>query len=69
METIIENKTGLRHKVADVDSLYLAMEKLIYNKDLRRILGAGGKEYVFNNFTAQIISKKWVEFYRKKILS
>ena len=32
METIIENKTGLRHKVADIDSLYTEMEKLVKDK-------------------------------------
>ena len=65
MGTIIENKTGLRHKVADVDSLYFAMEKLINNKDLREFLGKGGREYVLENFLAQTISEKWVEFYKK----
>ena len=65
METIIENKTGLRHKVADVDSLYFAMGKLIDNKDLRELLGKGGRAYVLENFSAQTISKKWLEFYRK----
>lgn len=69
METIIENKTGLRHKVADSDSLFFAMEKLIYNKDLRELLGKGGREYVLENFSAQKISEKWVEFYKKKIFN
>jgi glycosyltransferase involved in cell wall biosynthesis len=69
METIVENKTGLRHKVADVDSLYFAMEKLIKDKNLRNLLGKGGREYVLGNFSAQKISDKWVEFYRKKIFN
>jgi glycosyltransferase involved in cell wall biosynthesis len=69
METIIENKTGLRHKVADSDSLFFAMEKLICNKELRELLGKGGREYVLENFSAQKISEKWVEFYRKKIFN
>ena len=50
METIIENKTGLRHKVADVDSLYFQMEKLVNNKELREELGKGGRTYVLENF-------------------
>ena len=65
METIIENKTGLRHQVADVDSLYFAMEKLINNQELRAELGKGGRAYVMENFSAQTISKKWIEFYSK----
>lgn len=67
METIIENKTGLRHKVADVDSLYFVMEKLINDKNLRSLLGKGGREYVLGNFSAQKISGKWVEFYKQNV--
>jgi glycosyltransferase involved in cell wall biosynthesis len=69
METIVEHKTGLRHKSADSDSLFFAMEKLINDKDLRELLGKGGREYVLDNFSAQRISEKWVEFYRKKIFN
>tara|TARA_B110000238_G_C16097627_1_gene426810 strand:- start:249 stop:1385 length:1137 start_codon:yes stop_codon:yes gene_type:complete len=67
METIVENKTGLRHKVADVDSLYFAMEKLMKDQDLRVQLGQGGREYILENFSAQNISEKWVEFYKQNI--
>ena len=67
METIIENKTGLRHKVADVDSLYFAMEKLMKDQDLRLQLGKGGREYILENFSAQTISEKWVKFYKQNI--
>jgi glycosyltransferase involved in cell wall biosynthesis len=67
METIIDNTTGLRHKVTDVDSLFVAMEKLMNNKGLRELLGKGGREYVLENFSAHTISEKWVKFYRKHI--
>ncbi len=67
METIIDHKTGLRHKVADIDSLYAAMEKLMNDQDLRILLGKGGRDYVLEHFSAQNISKKWLEFYKKNI--
>jgi len=67
METIIENKTGLRHNVADVDSLYLQMYKLVNNEKLRESLGIEGRQYVLNHFSANAISKKWLEFYLHKI--
>ena len=67
METIIENKTGLRHKVADVNSLFNQMEKLVDAKDLRIALGEGGRTYVLENFQADLISKKWFNFYNKKL--
>ena len=65
MESIVENKTGIRHKVADVDSLYLAMEKLFYDQNLVESLGKGGRAYVLENFSAKTITEKWVEFYKK----
>jgi len=66
-ETIIENKTGLRHKVADVDSLFLQMEKLVNNKELREELGKAGRTYVLENFSAELISEKWLGFYKNKL--
>lgn len=65
MESIIENKTGIRHKVADVDSLLFAMEKLFYDEKLVELLGQGGRKYVLENFSAKTISARWLEFYLK----
>jgi glycosyltransferase involved in cell wall biosynthesis len=65
MESIIENKTGIRHKVANVDSLQFAMEKLFYDQNLLESLGKGGREYVLEHFSAKTISEKWLEFYLK----
>lgn len=63
-ETIIENETGLRHKVNDVDSLYKAMLALVDNEELRNQYGKNGRKYVLDNFTAQAITKEWVNFYK-----
>lgn len=68
METIIENETGLRHQVANVDSIFEQMEKLILDEDLRKKLGVNGRLYVFENFSAEMISKSWVDFYKKVVL-
>lgn len=67
METIIDNETGLRHKVADAESLFSQMEVLVNNENMRHQLGKKGREYVLENFSAQQISDKWLEFYRNKI--
>jgi glycosyltransferase involved in cell wall biosynthesis len=67
METIIEGKTGLRHNVADVRSLYEKMEILVANQELRNLLGKEGRAYVLENFSAQVISNKWLEFYKNKV--
>ncbi len=66
METTIKNKTGLKHKVADIDSLYTVMEKLAEDKKLRERLGKGGRAYVLDNFLSQNISEKWLAFYKEK---
>jgi glycosyltransferase involved in cell wall biosynthesis len=68
METIIENETGLRHKVADVNSIYNQMVKLANNKNMRKTFGKNGANYVKEYFSAEIISQEWASFY-KKILS
>ena len=67
MGTIVENQTGLRHKTADVNSLFIQMEKLVQNNELRNNLGKEGRKYVMNNFDSKLISEKWVEFYKKNV--
>jgi glycosyltransferase involved in cell wall biosynthesis len=57
-ESIIENKTGIGHKLADVHSLNLAMEKLLYDQSLVESLGKAGREYVLENFSAKTITEK-----------
>lgn len=64
METIVDEVTGLRHKVNDVESLFTQMEKLVLNNELRNQLGANGRDYVIKNFSAQIISQNWLMFYK-----
>ena len=63
METIIDNKTGLRHQVGNIDSIYMQMEKMMLDKNLRVTLGENGREYVLDNFSSDEISQKWVSYY------
>lgn len=64
-DTIIEGKTGLRHKVGDADSLYIQMKLFAENINLIKEYGNNGKNYVHNNFDSILITSKWVEFYHK----
>ena len=66
-ETIIENKTGLRHRVADIDSIYLQMKILSENEGMRRTYGENGANYVKENFSAEMISQEWAAFYKNKV--
>lgn len=68
MGTIIENETGLHHKVGNVDSIFEKMEKLMIDEVLRQKLGANGRRYVLENFSAEMISQNWVDFYKKTLL-
>jgi glycosyltransferase involved in cell wall biosynthesis len=62
--TIIENKTGLRHKVADVASILEQMEILVKDQELSRTLGENGRKYVLENFSSKTFSKQWIDFYK-----
>lgn len=64
MSTIIDNETGIRHKVNNVDSLKSAMETLLKHSDLRLEYGKNGRNYVLKHFTAQQITDEWVKFYK-----
>ena len=68
-ETIIDHKTGLRHQVKDVESIYIQMKKLAINSELRLEMGLAGREYVLNNFDAAEISEKWLEYYQELLRS
>jgi len=68
METIIDNKTGLRHEVGNIDSLYLQMEKMMLDEDLRLRLGVNGRKYVLDHFSSNTISQKWVNWYLELLL-
>lgn len=64
-ETIIENKTGLRHKVGDVDSILKAMHFYIYDDKSRILFGRNGRKYVLENFSGKMLVEKWVQFYKE----
>ena len=65
MGTIVDDVTGLRHKVADVTSILEQMDNMMVNPDLRKELGMNGRKYVLNNFSAKSFSKDWINFYKK----
>ena len=67
IETIVENETGLRHKVADRDSIYTQMKILSDNADMRKNYGENGSCYVKKYFSAEIISQEWVAFYKNTL--
>lgn len=64
-ETIMENKTGLRHEVKNINQLYNQMKLLVEKETTRKVLGKNGRQYVLDNFSADEISKEWLKYYKE----
>ena len=61
-DTFVENKTGLKCKVADEDSLYQAM-KLYYNdSQMRYQHGQAGRERVVQLFSMKLVAQEWSNY-------
>lgn len=64
-DTLADNETGLRCKVADVYSLEKAMIELYDNPSLRKKLGKQGRERVLKLFKGETIVAEWVKYYKE----
>ena len=69
MDAMIDDVTGLRCKVGDVDSLYDSMFKLATDKDLQKLLGKNGRERVIREFDGNKVTKNWIDFYNEMLNS
>ena len=66
-DTVIENKTGVKHIVKNINSI---QEKLIFaleNKDLMKEMGLNGRKYVQEKFSQEIVIKEWIKYYQKNV--
>lgn len=63
-DTMVDNETGLRCKVADATSLYDAMKYYVENRSEGIKHGANGRARVLKYFAGEEITKHWVEWYR-----
>ena len=63
-DTMIDNVTGLRHKVRNSGSLYEQMKFITDERELRIQMGIAGRQYVLDNFKSENISNSWLEFYQ-----
>lgn len=68
MDAMIDNVTGLRCKVGDIESLYEAMSQLAINKKMQNFLGQNGRERVIREFDGKIVTNNWLDYYRKIML-
>lgn len=63
-DAMVDNVTGLRCKTADNETLQECMEKLYDNPELRKELGKNGQIRVTTQFSREILSDAWMEFYK-----
>jgi glycosyltransferase involved in cell wall biosynthesis len=63
-DTFVEGVTGLKCKVKDEISLCECMRQLYGDKDLRLSMGTAGRERVKNDFSKQLVTDAWVEYYK-----
>lgn len=68
-DAIVNNKTGLLHKVKDIDDMIEKYEYLIENKNKIKEYGVNAKVRVYNNFKDEQLSnelKKYIDKFLKK---
>lgn len=63
-DAYVENVTGLKCKVGDVETLYAAMKKLSDNSELRTELGENGKKRAKEFFDKKYVCGEWLKFYQ-----
>ena len=64
-DSVVNNVTGLRHRVGDVNSLFFQMKFLLNDNLLRLELGKNGRNFVHKNFESNFVTNCWMEFYFK----
>ncbi len=65
MDAMVDNVTGLRCKVGDVESLNNAMSAFVDDPGLISQLGIAGHERVKVDFNGKEMSRLWVKFYQE----
>lgn len=66
-DAIIEGKTGLLHAPRDSDDITEKLCIILNNPDLRTALGQQALERAKSIFDSHIITKSWLDFYRKNL--
>lgn len=65
MDAMVDDVTGIRCKVGDVESLYQAMKKFVNYPELIMKFGEAGRERVIRDFSGEQMTQLWVEYYHK----
>lgn len=68
MDAMVDEETGLRCHVGDVDGIYKAMKRYHDQRSLIKEHGDNGRKRVLDKFTGERLTKCWVEYYHKLFL-
>ena len=66
-DAMVDNVTGIRCKVGDVNSLYQAMRTFADEPDLITKMGKAGRERVISDFDGEKMTQYWVEYYHNVV--
>lgn len=65
MDAMVDGVTGLRCRVADIDSLYGAMKTFVEDPALIKKLGDAGRKRVIEDFDGMQMTHHWVDYYQE----
>jgi glycosyltransferase involved in cell wall biosynthesis len=65
-DSVIPNKTGLIHKVRDIDEMVKLLRMAHNNKLLIKKLGDNARLRVTKAFNSKLLTEHWVNFYKKE---
>jgi glycosyltransferase involved in cell wall biosynthesis len=62
LKTIIQNNTcGIFSKAGDIEAFKCSILKLYNDRDLCHILGRNGRQFIMNNLTKEVGTKKYID--------
>ena len=66
-DAVVDNETGLLHAPRDVDAIKMLIEIVANNQALRNALGKQARERAVKDFSSELITQAWVDFYQDKL--
>ncbi|QVL45618.1 MAG: glycosyltransferase family 4 protein [Methylophilaceae bacterium] len=66
-DAVVDNQTGLLHPPRDVNAIKGLMACIASNEALRHALGEQARQRVSKDFSSELITQTWVDFYQYKL--
>jgi glycosyltransferase involved in cell wall biosynthesis len=62
-DAINENVTGLMHEAGNISELQIKLEQMATDRNLREKLGKNAYHRAINEFSSELITQAWCDFY------